>query len=217
MISSWTLQTMSLMYKDEIDRSHRVGKTSDSKPTRDIIVRFVSYRNRQKVLKRRKTMVSHNRAMHTSFSMYEDLTRKRSELAFMARKSKRDGIIKDTWTFDGKVFMKFHNDGVVACTRKHEIPVRHYSQAVSGNQNDLASQSSVTTPVVPVPVNLTYTPPLSATSGHLQDTIPDNVIGSQHSGESLPSEPWTRTASESQEGMSVDAGPGEETNPKDVQ
>lgn len=109
----------------EIDRSHRVGpprsNDSNQKP-REIIVRFVSYKSRQKLLKCKKTMHEFNKSIGTNYLMYEDLTRKRSELAYNARWLKNNNFIKETWTFDGKVFIKMPDDRIFLCTRPSDFP-----------------------------------------------------------------------------------------------
>lgn len=104
-----------------IDRSHRVGRKSPTKPTRDIIVRFVSYKTKTAFMKSRKAARLYNNEHSTRHFISEDLTRKRSNLAFEARKHKRQGTIKDTWTFDGKVFVKRLNDSVSVCRDIDEL------------------------------------------------------------------------------------------------
>lgn len=106
----------------DIDRSHRVGRKTQSKPTRDIIVRFVSYKSKSLFMRSRKAVRTYNNEHSTSHFVNEDLTRKRSNLAFEARKRKQQGLIKDTWTFDGKVFIKSHNDNVTVCRDINNLP-----------------------------------------------------------------------------------------------
>lgn len=106
----------------EIDRSHRVGKASQKKPVRDIIVRFVSYKSRRKVLKAKRNMFTYNQQNNTRYQINEDLTKKRSFLAFQARQLKRKGHIDDTWTFDGKIFIKLPDSRVQVCTKISDLP-----------------------------------------------------------------------------------------------
>lgn len=40
----------------EIDRSHRVGQKTTAKPTRDMIVRFLSYKSKVKIMKTKKSL-----------------------------------------------------------------------------------------------------------------------------------------------------------------
>ena len=109
---------------EEIDRSHRVGNPkSKYKPTRDVIVRFVSWKSRQKILKARKSMHQYNKKNRTSYLVFEDLTKVRSALAYQARKLKKDRIIQDTWTSDGKIFIKYPDGEIKMCTRAKDLPI----------------------------------------------------------------------------------------------
>ena len=66
----------------DIDRNHRVGRPG-SKPQRDIIVKFVTYRVRERLfINRKKLRDSELKGIYLN----EDLTRKRSKLMFEARK-----------------------------------------------------------------------------------------------------------------------------------
>lgn len=108
----------------KIDLSHRVGKRQTNKPCRDIIVRFVSYKSKQKLMKARRGLKDYNARNQTSHFISEDLTRNRSQLAFEARRLKRTGVIKDTWVFDGKNFIKSHNDNISVCSDSASLPRR---------------------------------------------------------------------------------------------
>lgn len=122
----------------EIDRSHRVGQKAQNKTTRDIIVRFVSYKSKLKIMKARKAARQHNIHHKTAYYINEDLTKKRSNLASEARKLKRAGVIKDTWTFDGKVFIKSANDVVTVCTELSKLPNPPVIQGNPPPQNNRA-------------------------------------------------------------------------------
>ena len=82
----------------EISRSHRVGKENAS--GRPILVKFISYRTREKIMKKRSDV------WNQGVKIVEDLTRSTSSLAFQARDAKRNGRLSETWVFDGKVFVK---------------------------------------------------------------------------------------------------------------
>ena len=83
-----------------ISRSHRVGKprTQEDRP-RPILVKFISYRAREAVMNARK---------HLPRGTYinEDLTGATSRLAYQARELERANQISDTWTYDGRVYIK---------------------------------------------------------------------------------------------------------------
>lgn len=86
---------------DEIDRSHRVGPPTKMK--RDIIVKFVSYRARQKLFSLRKDLRGNPETNGIFFN--EDLTKIRGQLLFEARRLKRDNKIKAAFSSDGKIFI----------------------------------------------------------------------------------------------------------------
>lgn len=86
----------------EIDRSHRVGKPTNR--NRDILVKFVSYRSRQKLYSRRKDLRDNDATMGTFIN--EDLTRCRSNILYEARLSAtgENAIFKAAYSSDGKIF-----------------------------------------------------------------------------------------------------------------
>lgn len=83
----------------DIDRSHRVGKKVDGKQ-RPILVKFTSYRSRNMIYRARTSLKGSGKSLYIN----EDLTQKKNSLAFMTRKAKRNGLLDETWTFDGKIF-----------------------------------------------------------------------------------------------------------------
>jgi len=85
---------------DDIDRLHRTGRTrTDGKP-RQIIIKFTRYTQRQRVMERGRYF------KNTPFYLNEDLTKHRNQLLFHARKAKRDKLIRDCWTTDGRIMVK---------------------------------------------------------------------------------------------------------------
>jgi hypothetical protein len=94
------------IHEAQIDRSHRVGR-NDTKnlkkilqPPRDIIVKFISYRVREKVLHARKE------AFDLDIHINADLTRQTSELAYLAREARRQHRIVQTMVKEGKVLVR---------------------------------------------------------------------------------------------------------------
>ena len=108
---------------EEIDRSHRVGKstprtttnnnghastTPAQRRTRDIIVKFSSYRARQKFYMSRSNAKS-NGYKHVYIN--EDLTRRRSSLLFRARQLVKSHVLLGAWSSDGTILVKdTHNN-----------------------------------------------------------------------------------------------------------
>lgn len=89
---------------ESIDRSHRLGRPNQSRGPRPIIVKFISYRIRQKIYKKRTSL---RRRGNTIF-VNEDLTAKRASLSKRARelRKQRPNQIANTWTSDGRIFIE---------------------------------------------------------------------------------------------------------------
>ena len=91
----------------DISRSHRVGPPTPDKP-RPVLVKFSTYRARERIYRARSKLKN----SHSGIYLNEDLTRKRGQLAYVARRLKREQQITDTWTYDCRVFVK-NNAGAV--------------------------------------------------------------------------------------------------------
>ena len=92
----------------DIDRSHRVGNPK-TKKTREIIVKFATYRARANFYKQRTLMKERD---HEGTFINEDITRKRSEYLFEARKLFKSKKLKGAWSSDGTVLVKDDGDKV---------------------------------------------------------------------------------------------------------
>lgn len=92
---------------NDIDRSHRVGKPKAGK-TREIIVKFVSYKSRSAFIRSRKTL----REKKCDVYLNEDLTQTRKNLDYECRKLKKDptSVVQSTWTYDGRQYIKTDQD-----------------------------------------------------------------------------------------------------------
>ena len=94
----------------EIDRSHRVGKPDVNRTKhREILVKFVSYRARQKLYKM-KTALKDNG--YGGVFLNEDLTKNRSKVLFEARKVVKADRAKGAWSADGNILIKDFKDKV---------------------------------------------------------------------------------------------------------
>ena len=92
---------------NDIDHSHRLGKPTRSngqtvKP-RDIIIKFTSYRARQKLLKNKSKLRS--KGFNNVF-VNEILTAIRDNIFYETRKLARNELIDSTWTSDGTIIVK---------------------------------------------------------------------------------------------------------------
>ena len=86
----------------QIGRSHRVGRRVPGKP-RAIIVKFTSYNMRRKFYQARK------RTTGSGVFISEDLTKRRSNIMYIARGLKRDNLIHSCWTTDGRMYVRERN------------------------------------------------------------------------------------------------------------
>ena len=87
--------------ESDIDRSHRVGRPNGPKP-RQIIVKFTSYRARQKLFKERTQLKKSHRNVYVN----EDLTKKRNKLFYDARQLLRRSLVDGAWSSDGVIMVK---------------------------------------------------------------------------------------------------------------
>ena len=94
----------------DIDRSHRIGnpKKKRSKP-REIIVKFSTYRARANFYKQRTLMKV--RGYEGKF-INEDITKKRSEYLYEARKLFKPNNLKGAWSSNGTILVKDNGDAV---------------------------------------------------------------------------------------------------------
>ena len=89
-------------------RSHRVGNPK-TKKTREIIVKFATYRARANFYKQRTLMKERG---HKGTFINEYITRKRSEYLYEARKLFKSKQLKGAWSSDGTVLVKDDGDKV---------------------------------------------------------------------------------------------------------
>ncbi|KAJ8305117.1 hypothetical protein KUTeg_017331 [Tegillarca granosa] len=124
----------------DISRSHRSGKPGQSRP-RQILVKFVRYNTKRKLLISRRVMKSVP-SLNNVF-INDDLTKRRQELYRKARDLWKDRKITKTWTWDGKIFLtdktnkKFRIDrecdlDPFRTPRSMELTTTTYAAALSG-------------------------------------------------------------------------------------
>lgn len=112
---------------EHIGRTHRIGKPNsnpnqNSRP-RDIIIRFLSYRDRALVYANKKNLKAHNSDPKNKFKLYvnEALTQQRAKLYRQTRDLFKEGKIGSCWTFDGKILVKTHDDRTVHVTNEADL------------------------------------------------------------------------------------------------
>ena len=93
----------------EIGRSHRVGKPRADCVPRPVLVKFISYNVRRRIFESRKKLRDKPALKHIYIN--EDLTKENSQLAYEARMLKKRGRLAETYTRDGRVFVKRFPNG----------------------------------------------------------------------------------------------------------
>lgn len=94
----------------DIDRSHRVGNVNRARTRpRDIIIKLATYRARLDLYKRRTSL---KQSGHAGVFINEDLTRKRSNMLFHARRLLKAQRLKGAWSSDGTVLVKDNDNKV---------------------------------------------------------------------------------------------------------
>lgn len=103
----------------DIDRSHRLGRLNAARTRpRDIIVKFATFRSRQKLYKVRSSLrdKGYNRVF-----LNEDLTKVRSKVLFDCRSIVKAKGAKGAWTSDGTILIRDLNDVVHRVTTPAEL------------------------------------------------------------------------------------------------
>lgn len=111
------------MSPNDIDRSHRVGKPSPTK-TRDILVKFATYRARQRLYNNRSSLKNSG---YDGVFLNEDLTKGKSKLLYQARLKVKGNYLHGAWSTDGRLFIKDCNDKLFRLTCESDI-VAHASE-----------------------------------------------------------------------------------------
>lgn len=101
----------------EIDRSHRLGKPGN-RQTRDILVKFTTYRARERVMKNRRDLKT---SELKGVFVNEDLTKIRSKLLFEARKCAKTKHLLGAWSSDGRILVKDKKGTVTVVTCEDDI------------------------------------------------------------------------------------------------
>ena len=95
----------------DIDRSHRIPGgpiRRGNEKSRNIVVKFSTYNARRRVIEQKSRLKS----MNNRIFINEQLTKKRSELYYEARKLVKARKVKQAWTYDGRVLVRNNDDKV---------------------------------------------------------------------------------------------------------
>lgn len=112
---------------DEVDRTHRLGRpkpqssgrNNASPRPRDIIIKFATYRARQKVYKLRSNLKSSDNFKRVFIN--EELTKQRGELYYAARMLAKQKVVNGTWTSDGMILVKDNDGNIHRCETMNEL------------------------------------------------------------------------------------------------
>jgi hypothetical protein len=103
---------------EDIDRTHRVGHPKGgaitTKGPRDIIVKFISYRDRARVFASKRNLKTFNANKDNGYQIFvnEALTKRRSDILFAARKLVKERKLDSVWTYDGRIIVKSKNGSI---------------------------------------------------------------------------------------------------------
>ena len=113
------------VFLEDIDRSHRVGRQDDNK-IRPIICKFLSYQGKLALMSKKKKLKSlDTKSLFKAEKVYinEDLTNTRAKLAKRMRDIKKQGLIVDTWTRDGVIYIKTPSEKIVRVTCEADLRI----------------------------------------------------------------------------------------------
>ncbi|OWF43603.1 hypothetical protein KP79_PYT24893 [Mizuhopecten yessoensis] len=114
----------------QIGRTHRVNRrvlypTQNQLPMpRDIIVRFVSYRDRAVVFRNKKNLKLYNSSQKNNrcrVFINEALTKQRAALFKKTRDLVKDHKILSCWTYDGRIMVKTLQENIVQVAHDNEL------------------------------------------------------------------------------------------------
>ena len=106
--------------ESEVEIAHRAGKYRpegklDSKKARRILIKFLSHKSKEKVMKAKRQFKGSN------YWITEDLTSVNLEKLKYLNELRRAGEIRNVWTTDGKMRVRRLNDSIVTITSFDDI------------------------------------------------------------------------------------------------
>lgn len=115
---------------------------NDRRP-RDIIVRFLSYRDRALVYTNKRNLKTHNSDPNNHYKIYinEALTQQRAKLYKQTRDVFKDKKNASCWTSDGKILVKSHDDRTVNIQNETDLE-KFLKIRVNTNINNGSSQAN---------------------------------------------------------------------------
>ena len=130
----------------DIERSHRVGNPTAGR-TRDIIVKFASYRTRRMVYGAR---TSTKDSGYVGVYINEDLTKTRNKLLLKARKMVKSKLMKSAWSSDGNVLVRDNDDDKHRITCVTDLATFGPVPMLRGETDTAGTPGGAATPIAPV-------------------------------------------------------------------
>lgn len=98
----------SKIWLDQIERTHRVRLRKNNGKSRDLIFRFICYRNCANVFHHKHNLKNYNHNPSTSSKVFinEALTKLRLTILFEASKRVRNELVNSVWTYYGRIIVK---------------------------------------------------------------------------------------------------------------
>ena len=101
-----------------INRVHRVGtRSDDATKHRQVICQFITHPDKVLVMKNKKKI----KGTRSNVFINEDLTRLRAKIFYQAREKKREKLIEDCWTADGRICVKDLKNKIHYITKLSEL------------------------------------------------------------------------------------------------
>lgn len=128
------------------EHTHRVGPRKKNDKPRDIIVRFLGYRDRAKVFHHKHNLKNYNHNSSTSLKVFinEALTELRStKILFEARKLARSRLVDSVWTYDGRTIVKLDDNRVTLTTKDDFEKLKMRLEHPSEYDEHLATSTAV--------------------------------------------------------------------------
>ena len=103
-----------LLSTNNIVRSHHLGRQTEPARPRTMIVRFQSERTRDSVYYARSGLKTRNQDVQPALRLFvnEDLTQRRSLMAYQTRKLRAEKKLSDCWTHNGQIIVKENNNTI---------------------------------------------------------------------------------------------------------
>ena len=107
----------------DIERCHRLEHQTDLTRPRTMIVRFRSQQLRDTVYNARGQLKTSNKSKEPAQRVYinEDLTKRRSLMAYETRQLRASKKIADCWTYNGHVVIKDNNNSIKRINSLEEL------------------------------------------------------------------------------------------------